>query len=72
MEGPERRSRRRDSPFFLGGESMKLKYLGHAAFEVTLAGGNRIVFDPYESGSYDGALAYGPIEGAYDHDERLF
>jgi L-ascorbate metabolism protein UlaG (beta-lactamase superfamily) len=45
---------------------MKLKFLGHAAFEVTLADGKRIVFDPYESGSFGGALAYGPIEGEYD------
>jgi L-ascorbate metabolism protein UlaG (beta-lactamase superfamily) len=45
---------------------MRLRYLGHAAFELELADGRRVVFDPYESGSYDGALAYGPIEGAYD------
>lgn len=45
---------------------MKLRFLGHAAFEVTLADGKRIVFDPYESGSFGGALAYGPIEGEYD------
>lgn len=45
---------------------MKLTYLGHAAFELALGDGRRIVFDPYEAGSYDGALAYGAIEGAYD------
>ncbi|MCK4549102.1 MAG: MBL fold metallo-hydrolase [Candidatus Krumholzibacteria bacterium] len=45
---------------------MKLRYLGHAAFELELTDGRRIVFDPYESGSYDGALAYGPIAGSYD------
>ena len=45
---------------------MKLRFLGHAAFEITLEDGKRIVFDPYESGSFDGALAYGPIEGEYD------
>ena len=45
---------------------MKLRYLGHAAFELELDDGRRIVFDPYESGSYDGALAYGPISGPYD------
>ena len=45
---------------------MKLRYLGHAAFELELTDGRRIVFDPYESGSYDGALACGPIEGAHD------
>lgn len=45
---------------------MKVKYLGHAAFELTSDGGTKIVFDPYESGSYDGALKYGPITGVYD------
>ncbi|MDD3642941.1 MAG: MBL fold metallo-hydrolase, partial [Candidatus Krumholzibacteria bacterium] len=45
---------------------MLLRYLGHAAFELELQGGKRIVFDPYESGAYDGALGYGPIAGGYD------
>ena len=45
---------------------MKLRYLGHSAFELELADGRRIVFDPYESGSYDGALGYGPIAGPHD------
>ncbi len=45
---------------------MKVRYLGHAAFELVSDGGSSIVFDPYESGSYDGALAYGPISGRYD------
>jgi L-ascorbate metabolism protein UlaG (beta-lactamase superfamily) len=45
---------------------MILRYLGHAAFELELKDGRRIVFDPYESGSYNGALGYGPITG--DHD----
>ncbi len=45
---------------------MKLRYLGHAAFELELDDGRKIVFDPYESGSYDGALAFGPIEGSHD------
>ncbi len=45
---------------------MKLRYLGHAAFELVSEGGTKIVFDPYESGSYDGALKYGPISGRYD------
>ncbi len=45
---------------------MKIKYLGHAAFELNLEDGTSVVFDPYESGSYDGALAYGPITGNYD------
>ncbi len=45
---------------------MKVKYLGHAAFELTSDSGTKIVFDPYESGSYDGALMYGPITEVYD------
>ena len=45
---------------------MKIRYLGHAAFELTLASGKKLIFDPYESGAYDGALAYGPISGEYD------
>jgi L-ascorbate metabolism protein UlaG (beta-lactamase superfamily) len=45
---------------------MKVRYLGHAAFELSLEDGKKVVFDPYESGAYDGALAYGPITGAYD------
>lgn len=45
---------------------MKLKYLGHACFELALSDGRNIIFDPYESGSYEGALSYGPIEGDYD------
>jgi L-ascorbate metabolism protein UlaG (beta-lactamase superfamily) len=45
---------------------MKIKYLGHAAFELDLDDGKKVVFDPYESGSYGGALAYGPIQGEFD------
>lgn len=45
---------------------MKLRYLGHAAFELDLSDGRSIVFDPYESGSYDGALAFGPIDSPHD------
>lgn len=40
---------------------MKIKYLGHAAFKVTSANGTRIIFDPYESGSFGGAIGYGKI-----------
>lgn len=45
---------------------MNVKYLGHAAFELISEAGTKVVFDPYESGSYDGALRYGPITGVYD------
>lgn len=45
---------------------MKLNYLGHAAFEIILDDGRKIVTDPYEAGSYNGALGFDPIEGSYD------
>lgn len=45
---------------------MRITYLGHAAFAVTLEDDRSIVFDPYESGAYDGALGYGPITGTFD------
>jgi L-ascorbate metabolism protein UlaG (beta-lactamase superfamily) len=45
---------------------MRIKYLGHAAFELALEDGRRILFDPYEAGAFGGALAYGPITGSYD------
>jgi L-ascorbate metabolism protein UlaG (beta-lactamase superfamily) len=44
---------------------MKIKYLGHAAFELVLEGGARIVFDPYTSGAF-GTLACAEITGSYD------
>lgn len=40
---------------------MKIKFYGHAAFKVTTDKGTRIIFDPYESGSFSGAIAYGKI-----------
>lgn len=45
---------------------MELKFLGHAAFQLIMDDGRKLIFDPYESGSYDGALKYGPIEGEFD------
>ena len=45
---------------------MRIKYLGHAAFVLSLSDGRTVVFDPYESGSDDGALTYGPITGTFD------
>lgn len=40
---------------------MKVKYYGHAAFKVTTDKGTKIIFDPYESGSFNGAIGYGKI-----------
>ena len=45
---------------------MKIRYLGHAAFELTLESGTKVIFDPYTSGSFGGALACGPIKGEFD------
>ena len=39
-----------------------LEWIGHAAVLVTAADGTRILFDPYESGGFDGRIAYAPIE----------
>ena len=44
---------------------MIIKYLGHAAFELTLESGKRIVFDPYTAGAF-GTLDFEPIKGEYD------
>lgn len=40
---------------------MKIKYIGHSCFLVTTDNGTRIVTDPYEPGSYDGAVKYRPV-----------
>ncbi|MBN1474044.1 MAG: MBL fold metallo-hydrolase [Syntrophaceae bacterium] len=45
---------------------MKIKWYGHAAFKITTDKGIRIIIDPYESGAYDGALAYGKIDEEAD------
>ena len=37
---------------------MKVKYLAHSAFLIISDDGTRIVTDPYEPGSYGGALGY--------------
>ncbi len=55
---------------------MKIKYLGHAAFELALENGKKLVFDPYKAGAF-GTLTYGTIEGyfdiavvSHDHDDH--
>jgi L-ascorbate metabolism protein UlaG (beta-lactamase superfamily) len=40
---------------------MKITWLGHASFLVESDSGTRVVTDPYEAGSYDGAVGYAPI-----------
>ena len=45
---------------------MKIKWLGHSAFVLTSDSGTKVLTDPYESGSYDGAVGYGPITEQVD------
>lgn len=45
---------------------MQVKWYGHAAFLITSDQGVRIITDPYESGAYDGRIAYGPISDEAD------
>jgi L-ascorbate metabolism protein UlaG (beta-lactamase superfamily) len=45
---------------------VKITYLAHSCFLITAADGIRILMDPYESGSYDGAVQYGPVREAAD------
>ena len=45
---------------------MKIKWYGHSAFQITTEKGIRIIIDPYESGSFNGALSYGKIEDKAD------
>jgi L-ascorbate metabolism protein UlaG (beta-lactamase superfamily) len=45
---------------------MKIRWLGHSAFVLTSDSGTRILTDPYESGSYDGAVGYKPITETVD------
>lgn len=44
---------------------MILKWLGHAAFHITLGDGTRIITDPYEAG-FRGIIEYSPIEEVAD------
>ncbi len=58
---------------------MKIKWYGHAAFRITTDQGVSIIIDPYESGAFGGALAYGRIaENAdivlttHDHEDHNY
>ena len=42
-------------------ETMQLTWLGHAAFYIQASDDSRIVIDPYESGSFGGAISYPAI-----------
>lgn len=45
---------------------MKLRYLAHSAFLLTTSQGTRIITDPYQAGSYGGAVGYRAIEEEAD------
>ena len=45
---------------------MKVKWLGHSAFLLTSATGKKVLTDPYKSGSFNGAVGYGPISEKAD------
>jgi L-ascorbate metabolism protein UlaG (beta-lactamase superfamily) len=40
---------------------MKITWLGHASFLIETADGTRVITDPFEAGSYGGAVGYAPI-----------
>lgn len=45
---------------------MKITWLGHSAFLVEARDGTRIITDPFEAGSYGGAIGYPPIRDRAD------
>ena len=45
---------------------MKIKWYGHAAFQITTEQGLQIIIDPYRSGAYGGSLSYGKITDEAD------
>ncbi|MEI8349444.1 MAG: MBL fold metallo-hydrolase [Candidatus Omnitrophota bacterium] len=40
---------------------MRISFMGHACFLLETARGTKIITDPYEPGSYQGALKYAPV-----------
>jgi len=45
---------------------MKIKWYGHAAFQLISDKGIKIIIDPYEPGAYNGALSYAKITDEAD------
>ena len=45
---------------------MRITYYGHSSFLVETADGTRVIFDPYRTGSFDGAFRYKPIDETAD------
>lgn len=58
---------------------MNIKWYGHSAFLIMTGSGVRIITDPYQSGAFGGALAYGKINepadivlSSHDHDDHNY
>jgi len=58
---------------------MKIKWYGHASFKITTEKGVRIIIDPYESGIFGGAIAYGKVTDeadivltSHDHEDHNY
>jgi len=45
---------------------MRIKWLGHSAFQLTAADGTSVITDPYVPGSFSGAVKYDPIRETAD------
>ena len=45
---------------------MKITWLGHASFLLESRDGTKVVTDPFEAGSYDGAVGYPEIDACAD------
>jgi L-ascorbate metabolism protein UlaG (beta-lactamase superfamily) len=45
---------------------MKITWLGHASFLIETADGTRVITDPFEAGSYGGAVGYPAIDERAD------
>lgn len=58
---------------------MKIKWYGHASFKITTEKGVRIIIDPYQSGIFGGAIAYGKVTDeadivltTHDHEDHNY
>jgi L-ascorbate metabolism protein UlaG (beta-lactamase superfamily) len=45
---------------------MRITYFGHSCFLVEAQDQTRVILDPYEHGSYDGAVKYAPVDEPAD------
>jgi L-ascorbate metabolism protein UlaG (beta-lactamase superfamily) len=58
---------------------MRIHWYGHSAFHILTDQGTSLILDPYQSGAYDNALAYGPIKDradivttSHDHPDHCY